>query len=158
MVNYPTGDWYRKYMMTYEDRVMEEFKNQIMKGDQTDLFQQSYKELLNSGMFFEFHPELTGDWDKDKDYWNKINNNPIVSNETYLDVENNIKSVEEQLRERILQLEGKLEDAECEIEIIKSEVQGILSALSNAVENGVQLNIGIVVGQTMSKLTDIIYK
>lgn len=157
MVNYPTGGWYRNYMMTYEDAIMENFKKQMMKGDPTDSLKQSYKELLNSGMFFEFHPELTGDWDKDKQEWHKINN-PIVSNETYLDVENKTKAVEEQLRERILQLEGKLEDAECEIEIIKSEVQGILSALSNAVENGVQLNIGIVVGQTMSKLTDIIYK
>jgi hypothetical protein len=113
MVNYPTGGWYRNYMMTYEDRIMEEFKKQIMKG---------------------------------------------TSNETYLDVENNIKSVEEQLRERILQLELKLEDAECEIEIIQSEVKSILSALSNAVENGVQLNIGIVLGQTMSKLTDMLHK
>lgn len=25
-----------------------------------------HKQLLDSGMFFEFHPELTGDWDKDQ--------------------------------------------------------------------------------------------
>jgi hypothetical protein len=80
-----------------------------------------------------------------------------ASNETYLDVENNIKSVEEQLRERILRLEDKLEDATCELNIIKSEVQDMLTALSTAVENGVQLNIGIVLGQIMSKLTDILH-
>lgn len=32
-----------------------------------------YVALLNSGMFFEFHPELTGEWDKDRDQWLVIN-------------------------------------------------------------------------------------
>ena len=27
---------------------------------------ENYNILLKSGMFWEFHPELTGDWDKDK--------------------------------------------------------------------------------------------
>jgi hypothetical protein len=81
-----------------------------------------------------------------------------ASNETYLDVENNQKSVEEQLRERILRLESLLEDTRDEIQIIQTELESILNALYNAVENGVQLNIGIVVGQTMSKLSDIIGK
>jgi hypothetical protein len=113
MADYPTGDWYRKYLMTYDDKIMKEFNKQIMKG---------------------------------------------TANETYLDVENNIKSVEEQLRERILKLESLLEDTRDEIQIIQLELQSILDALQNAVENGVQLNIGIVVGQTMSKLSDIIGK
>lgn len=81
-----------------------------------------------------------------------------ASNETYLDVENNQKSVEEQLRERITHLESLIEDTRDEILIIQTELESILNALHNAVENGVQLNIGIVVGQTMSKLTEIIGK
>jgi hypothetical protein len=113
MADYPTGDWYRKYLMTYEDIIMEEFKKQIMKG---------------------------------------------TPNETYIDLENNQKSFEEHLRERILKLEYLLEDTRDELQIIQIELQSILNALQNAVENGVQLNIGIVVGQTMSKLTDIIGK
>lgn len=113
MVNYPTGDWYRKYLMTYDNRIMEEFNKQIMKG---------------------------------------------TANETYLDVEDNIKSTEEKLRERITHLETIIADTKEEIEIIEYELQSILDALQNAVENGVQLNIGIVVGQTMSKLTEIIGK
>ena len=28
--------------------------------------EEKYKMLLNSGMFWEFHPELTGDWGRDK--------------------------------------------------------------------------------------------
>jgi tRNA A37 N6-isopentenylltransferase MiaA len=28
-----------------------------------------YTKLLKSGMFFEFHPELTGDWGNDQDKW-----------------------------------------------------------------------------------------
>jgi len=31
-----------------------------------------YKELLKSGMFWEFYPELTGDWEKDKPHWGLI--------------------------------------------------------------------------------------
>lgn len=113
MADYPTGDWYRKYMMTYDDKTMKEFNKQIMKG---------------------------------------------TANETYLDVEDNKKSTEEQLRERITHLESLIEDTKDEILIIQSELESILSALHNAVENGVQLNIGIVVGQTMSKLSEIIGK
>lgn len=33
-----------------------------------------YESLLKSGMFWEFHPELTGEWDKDKTQWKKIYN------------------------------------------------------------------------------------
>lgn len=28
---------------------------------------ENYMLLLKSGMFWEFHPELTGEWDKDKE-------------------------------------------------------------------------------------------
>lgn len=151
--------WYSQYMIDYDKKMTEKFNKQIMKGEVTDDLKQSYKELLNSGMFYEFYPELTGNWSKDKDAWNRIqNSNPVKPNETYLDVENHSKSVEEQLRERILQLELNLEDSKEHIQIIHSELSSILSALSNAVENGVQLNIGIVVGQTMSTLSDIVYK
>lgn len=31
-----------------------------------------YDALLKSGMFFEFHPNLTGLWEKDKAEWGKI--------------------------------------------------------------------------------------
>ena len=31
-----------------------------------------YLKLLHSGMFWEFHPELTGDWEKDKEEFIKI--------------------------------------------------------------------------------------
>lgn len=29
----------------------------------------SYMKLLRSGMFFEFYPDLTGEWEEDKDFW-----------------------------------------------------------------------------------------
>jgi hypothetical protein len=32
---------------------------------------ENYDKLLESGMFWEFHPELTGDWGKDKQVINK---------------------------------------------------------------------------------------
>ena len=28
--------------------------------------EEGYNKLLEDGMFFEFHPELTGEWEKDK--------------------------------------------------------------------------------------------
>lgn len=29
----------------------------------------SYDRLLKSGMFWEFYPQLTGEWEEDKDFW-----------------------------------------------------------------------------------------
>lgn len=31
--------------------------------------EQNYHSLLKSGMFWEFHPHLTGQWEKDKDWF-----------------------------------------------------------------------------------------
>lgn len=31
-----------------------------------------YQRLLSSGMFWEFYPKLTGNWEKDKIEWAKI--------------------------------------------------------------------------------------
>ena len=31
-----------------------------------------YRELLKSGMFFEFYGKLTGDWSRDKEEWFEI--------------------------------------------------------------------------------------
>ena len=33
---------------------------------------EEYKSLLNSGFFWEFYPQLTGEWEKDKEEWEKI--------------------------------------------------------------------------------------
>ena len=158
MAHYPIGEWYRNYISKYDERYFKLNFEQMMEGTPTnDSDKKEYHKLLDSGMFFEFHPELSGDWELDKNIWNDINSSK-VSNETYLDLENNIQTIETELREKIMQLEYKLEDARDTVEIIQSEIQSILSALSNAVENGIQLNIGIVLGQTMSKLSDIANK
>jgi len=29
----------------------------------------AYNTLLKSGMFYEFYPQLTGNWDEDMDFW-----------------------------------------------------------------------------------------
>jgi hypothetical protein len=29
----------------------------------------AYNKLLKSGMFWEFYPQLTGDYEEDKDFW-----------------------------------------------------------------------------------------
>lgn len=37
---------------------------------QTELkIKESYTKLLNSGMFWEIYPNLTGEWEQDKDFW-----------------------------------------------------------------------------------------
>jgi len=32
-----------------------------------DKVKQAYKKAKDTGMFWEFHPEMTGEWQKDKD-------------------------------------------------------------------------------------------
>lgn len=39
---------------------------------QAESAKKEYMELLHSGMFFEWYPDLTGDWNKDEIAWNKI--------------------------------------------------------------------------------------
>ena len=34
--------------------------------------EREYKELVKSGMFFEFYPKLTGDWERDREEWFEI--------------------------------------------------------------------------------------
>jgi hypothetical protein len=34
-----------------------------------DKIRQAYDMLLKSGMFFEFYPQLTGNYEEDKDFW-----------------------------------------------------------------------------------------
>lgn len=157
MADYPTGEWYRNYISTYDDRYFKLNFEQMMAGTTNDSNKKDYYKLLGSGMFFEFHPELSGDWELDKNIWNDINSSK-VSNETYLDLENNIELIETELKEKIIQLESRLEDARDTVTIIQLEIRSILNALSNAVENGIQFNIGIVLGQTMSKLSEIAEK
>ena len=158
MAHYPTGEWYRNYLMKYDERYFKLNFEQIMEGTVPDESnKKEYYKVLASGMFFEFYPELSGDWELDKNIWNDINSSK-VSNETYLDLENNLDPIETELREKIIQLESRLEDARDTVTIIQSEIRSILGALSNAVENGIQFNIGIVLGQTMSKLSEIAEK
>ena len=34
-----------------------------------DKIKHSYTLLLKSGMFWEFYPQLSGNWDEDMDFW-----------------------------------------------------------------------------------------
>lgn len=36
-----------------------------------------YNGILKTGMFFEWYPELTGDWEKDEKQWIDIHSNPL---------------------------------------------------------------------------------
>jgi hypothetical protein len=38
-------------------------------ADSEDIHQQKYKKMLDSGMFFELFPGLTGTWEDDKNRW-----------------------------------------------------------------------------------------
>ena len=43
-----------------------------MANNKYSKMKNDYHLLIKSGMFWEFHPELTGDWTKDKMVWKKI--------------------------------------------------------------------------------------
>lgn len=46
---------------------------------------QEYEKVLASGMFWEFHPELTGEWEKDKDKF-KAYRQPVSEASYYIPV------------------------------------------------------------------------
>ena len=35
---------------------------------------EDYDKVLTSGMFWVWYPELTGEWEKDKEFWENQNN------------------------------------------------------------------------------------
>lgn len=37
--------------------------------DDEDEYHEQYDKMIASGMFWEFHPTLSGEWEKDKDYF-----------------------------------------------------------------------------------------
>ena len=43
-----------------------------MKAESETRALKEYKELLNSGRFFDFYPALTGDWSRDNEEWFEI--------------------------------------------------------------------------------------
>lgn len=64
---------------------------------------------------------------------------------------------EEELYKRIEFLEEQLEDRRQQIENAKRIAGDVVSALCNAIEQGQQLHIGIVLGQSIKELQELQY-
>lgn len=54
--------------------------------------------------------------------------------------------------------EDKTEDLRMEIEQIQVHIEEIISALHSAIEKGNDLHLGIVLGQSLKRLEDIVYR
>lgn len=61
------------------------------------------------------------------------------------------------LSKEVISLEKELEDNKEKIERAKRIAGDIVSALCNAIENGQQLHIGIVLGQSIKELQELQY-
>lgn len=44
-------------------------KQPLTKEEILEKSKRAYNNLVTTGMFWEFYPQLTGDWEEDKDYW-----------------------------------------------------------------------------------------
>jgi hypothetical protein len=64
---------------------------------------------------------------------------------------------EEELYKRIEFLQEQLEDKQHQIDDAKRIAGDVVSALSNAIEQGQQLHIGIVLGQSIKELQELQY-
>ena len=64
---------------------------------------------------------------------------------------------EEELYKRIEFLQEQLDDKQQQIEYAKRIAGDVVSALSNAIEQGQQLHIGIVLGQSIKELQELQY-
>lgn len=70
-------------------------------GDNSNYKQwQEYNKLLKSGMFWEFHPELTGNWEKDKEAWKQLNHIELMTTKDRVE---NYKEVDGDLIQLALQ-------------------------------------------------------
>jgi hypothetical protein len=95
-----------------------------------------YDAMLNSGMFFEWNPDMCGLWEADMVKWIEKYGNGVEAEE--------LKTIETDYRQ--------------DLENIQLKLQEIIDALRNAIEKGNDLHLGIVVGQTLKQLEDIAYK
>lgn len=64
---------------------------------------------------------------------------------------------EEELYKRIEFLQEQLDDKQQQIDDAKRIAGDVVSALSNAIEQGQQLHIGIVLGQSIKELQELQY-
>ncbi len=141
MVFYPKGEWYRSYLEKYEEKVFNKFKEDIMAGitEANNLdYKKHYDDLLGTGMFFEWNPDMCGIWETDKDKWIDKYGNGVEAEELV---------VKEPMPEYYQELQN-----------IQLKLQEIIDALRNAIEKGNDLHLGIVIGQTLKQLEDIAYK
>jgi len=54
--------------------------------------------------------------------------------------------------------EDKTEDLRMEIEQIQVKIEEVINALHSAIERGNDLHLGIVLGQSIKQLEDIVYR
>lgn len=140
MAYYPTGKWYRSFIEKYEENAFNKFKNDLMQGitEANNLdYKKHYNDMLASGMFFEWNPSLSGDWEVDMVRWIEKYGHAVEAEQ--LNVTEPMSDHAEELKEIQLKLEE------------------IINALKNAIERGNDLHLGIVVGQTLKQLEEIAY-
>ena len=96
-------------------------------------YKEHYNEMLASGMFFEWNPDMCGIWETDRDKWIEKYANAVIGWEAKL----------------------KTADHKQDLEHIIKRLEHIIEALDRAVESGNDLHLGIVIGQTLIQLKDI---
>lgn len=141
MAQYPTGEWYKNYLEKYEETTYKNFINDIImageiKKDYIFDYKKHYDDMLASGMFFEWNPTLSGDWESDMHKWIEKWGNGVQAEELKIAVKP-MSYYEEELEDVIKRLED------------------VIAALETAIERGNDLHLGIVVGQTLTQLKDI---
>lgn len=66
------GKGSRPRPLSVDDQTFESNWNRIFKQTQESIPPKEYTELLNSGLFWERFPSLTGNWSIDAARWNEI--------------------------------------------------------------------------------------
>lgn len=93
-------------------------------------YKKHYDDMLKSGMFFEWNPNLSGDWETDRHKW--------------------VEKYGESIQQKLTPIDYK-----GDLEHIIKRLEHIIDALERAIEGGNDLHLGIVVGQTLIGLKDI---
>ncbi len=109
-------------------------------------YKKHYDKMLASGMFFEWNPELSGDWESDRRKWIDKWGNGVKAEELEVDTQ-------EQYPEECPDLPEL--NYQADLEHIVKRLEHIIEALDRAVESGNDLHLGIVIGQTLIQLKDI---
>ena len=110
--------------------------------------------MMKTGMFFEWYPKLSGVWNTDKEEWTKLYEDRLDNKKQFTQYLIDKNDNTEQGR---FKSNGEFVfNYEHELTKLKFKLSGVLRAMEEAVEKGDQFKMGLVFGQSIKEIANLL--